>query len=192
MRDVVVDTCCLINLCAEEQILAPLPGQVVSKRSGRKLDLKLHVPGKVQEEAKYTRQPDPEDSSKIVKAKLDLAPFFAAGMLHACDLGDDVEKELFLKTAAILDDGEAACFAIAKIRRWLIATDERPTERLAKKYGVTIITTPEIIQRWALRTKVSKARLTLVLRNVQTFANYVPRRSLPLYDWWISALAASK
>jgi len=152
----------------------------------------LHVPGKVQAEAKYIRKRDPENPAKLIKSELDLAPLFVAGALHACDLTDGAEKEMFIEAAAELDDGEAACLAIAKCRSWLLATDERPTERLAKKYGVTIITTPEIMKRWADCTRASKARLARALRNVQAFANYVPRKSLPLHGWWVTSISPPK
>lgn len=192
MQDVVLDTCCLINLYAADHVLEPKIEGKASKRSKRQLDLKLHVPKKVQEEAKYIRKPDPNDSTQLIKTAIDLAPLLAAGALHPCDLANDSENELFVEMAVTLDDGEAACFAIAKNRSWLLATDERPTERLAQKHGLAIITTPEIIKRWADQTKATKARVAQVLRNIQTFANYLPRKTLPLHEWWTSSVKATK
>ena len=55
-------------------------------------------------------------------------------MVYSDALGDGLAATLALLAAV--------CFALAKSRGWLLATDERPTENLAKKHGVTIITTP--------------------------------------------------
>lgn len=199
MQDVVLDTCCAINLYAAGQILiaeAPPAKPPPRRKSVRPdssavakklpLDYKLHVPGKVKEEACYILQPDEEDESKLVKAEIDLVPLVRAGFLHKCELQGDVETELFVRMAAKLDDGEAMCFAIAKSRGWLLATDERPAENLAKQHGVTIITTPELVKHWADKTKIGEEELARILWNIQTYAHYFPRKTLPLHSWWMN------
>jgi predicted nucleic acid-binding protein len=196
MQDVVLDACCLINLYAAEKLLsgeaprsAPprrriaMPGSPV-KAKKLPFDFTFHLPAKVKEEARYILQPDEEDASKLVKTDIDLDPIIRAGFLHECDLEGEAETELFVQIAAKLDDGEAVCFAIAKSRGWLLATDERPTESLAKKHGVSIITTPELVKHWADRTKASEAEVAKVLWNIQTYAHYFPRKTLPMHSWW--------
>jgi predicted nucleic acid-binding protein len=204
MQDVVLDACCVINLYAAEKILsgeAPrskrprrriiMPG---SSPKARKLafDFKLHLPAKVKEEARYILQPDEEDESKLVKTDIDLDTIIQAGFLHECDLEGEEETELFVQMATRLDDGEAVCFAIAKSRGWLLATDERPTENLAKKHGVQIITTPELVKHWVDRTKASEQAAAKVLWNIQSYAHYFPRKTLPLHAWWMRVVKKSK
>jgi hypothetical protein len=196
MQDVVVDTCCLLNLCAAGKVLAPAapsppprrkiirPGKPVAAKKAA-LDLALHVPAKVKEEARYLLQPDAEDRTRLVKADLDLTPLFDAGLLRPCDLQGEKEMELFVKLAAKLDDGEAVCFAIALNRGWLLASDDRPTERLAKGQGLTLITTPELVKRWADNSRATAPEVAQVIRDIQTFAHYFPRKGLPLHSWWM-------
>jgi predicted nucleic acid-binding protein len=198
MQDVVLDACCVINLYASDKILSgeaprskPPRRKIVllgSSPQAKKLalDFKLYLPAKVKEEARYILQPDEDDESKLVKTDIDLGPMIQAGFLHECDLEGEEETELFVQIATKLDDGEAVCFAIAKSRGWLLATDERPTERLAKKHGVSIITTPELVKHWADKTKASEGDVAKVVWNIQTYAHYFPRKTLPMHSWWMA------
>jgi predicted nucleic acid-binding protein len=196
MQDVVLDACCVINLYAGKI----LTGEVASSKPPRRkivrpgsspqakklaFDFNLHLPVKVKGEAKYVLQPDEDDVNKLVKTEIDLDPLIKAGMLHECDLEGEEETDLFVQMAVKLDDGEAACFAIAKSRGWLLATDERPTERLAEQHGVSIITTPELVKHWADKTKVREQDMAKVLWNIQTYSHYFPRKTLPLHSWWM-------
>ncbi len=147
-------------------------------------DFNLHLPARVKEEARYVLQPDEEDRSKLVKTDINPEPLITAGLLHECELQGEEETELFVQLATRLDDGEAVCFALAKSRGWTLATDERPTESLARKHGVTIITTPELVKHWAGKTKASEAEVARVLWNIQTYAHYFPRKTSPMHAWW--------
>jgi predicted nucleic acid-binding protein len=205
MQDVVLDTCCVINLYAAGKILSgeavsskPPPRRKIirpgSSAQAKKLafDLKLHLPAKVKGEARYILQPDEEDQSKLVKTAINLDPLIRSGLLHECDLEGEEETDLFVQIAVKLDDGEAACFAIAKNRGWLLATDERPTERLAKQHSVSIITTPELVKHWADKTKASEEDVARVLWNIETYAHYSPRKSLPMHSWWMDLMKMVK
>lgn len=204
MQDVVLDACCVINLYAAEKILsgeaprsAPPRRRIIMPGSSPKakklaLDFNLHLPDKVKEEARYILQPDEEDKSKLVKTDIDLEPIIMAGYFHECDLEGEEETELFVQMATKLDDGEAVCFALAKSRGWLLATDERPTENLAKKHGVTIITTPELVKHWADKSKASEEEVAKVLWNIQTYAHYFPRKTLPMHSWWMDLVKKVK
>jgi predicted nucleic acid-binding protein len=205
MQDVVLDACCVINLYAAGKILTTSssrpkshprrktarPGSA-SRATEPTLDFKLHLPAKVKEEARYILQPDKDDESKLVKIEIDLAPIIHAGFLNECELEGEEETAQFVQMAARLDDGEAVCFAIARIRRWLLATDERLTERLAKQYGVSIITTPELVKHWADKTRASEEEVAGVLWNIQTYAHYFPRKSLPMHSWWMDLVKKAK
>ncbi|MBI3411335.1 MAG: hypothetical protein HY040_23620 [Planctomycetes bacterium] len=168
-----------------------MPG---SSSQAKKLafDFKLHLPLKVKGESQYVLQPDEDDEKKLVKSDMDLDPLIKAGLLHECDLEGEEETDLFVQMAVKLDDGEAACFAIAKSRGWLLATDERPTERLAKQHGVSIITTPELVKHWADKTKASDEDVAQVLWNIQTYAHYFPRKSLSMHSWWMDLVKKAK
>jgi predicted nucleic acid-binding protein len=172
--DLVVDACCLINLYAAESILALLA-------------FKLHVPAKVIQEVLYIRKPDEEDEKRLVEAAIDLTPMVNKGLLHACDLQDQAEIDLFVQLATTLDDGEAVSMAIAKRRAWRLASDDRKARRLAGQLGINVLTTAELVKAWAENTSATHAEVARVLRNIQTFARFIPHKTMPLHKWWLNA-----
>ena len=87
-----------------------------------------------------------------------------------------------------LDDGEAACLAIAKHRRWSLATDDRPAGTLAGQAGVRVLTTAELVRQWAKKVNAKKQEITTVLLNIQRFAKFVPRPGSPEAAWWFAQL----
>jgi predicted nucleic acid-binding protein len=204
MQDIVLDACCVINLYAAGKIFA---GKAPTAKPSRRktlgagspgpakkwlLDFTLHLPAKVKEEAQYILQPDAENPGKLVKTAFDLGPVIQAGFLKECDLQGEEETDLFVQMATKLDDGEAVCFAIARSRAWMLATDERPTENLAKQHGVPIITTPELVKHWADKKKAGEKEVAQVLWNIQTYAHYFPRKALPLHSWWMDMVKKEK
>lgn len=190
MRYVAVDACCLINLLAAGGIL-PQPSTEKGRASRQldapsSLDTTLHIPDSIARETLYLLQPDEDDETKLVKAPIDLAPYFADGLLHACDIEGEEEVGLFVQFATRLDDGEAECLAIARHRGWFLATDDRPATALAGQAGVPVLTTAELVKHWAKRTRTKKPDVAAVLRNIQRFAKFVPRRNSPEAAWWLS------
>lgn len=199
MRDVALDACCLINLCAAGRVLGKESSSGGPPRHGRTgagaspkpisgIGLSLHVPSKVADETLYILQPDPEDPGRLVKCPIDLDYHAAAGLLHKCDLENREEIELFVQMAAQLGDGEAACFAIAAKRGWALATDDRRARRFAAESGLAVITTPELVKLWAENTQASDEEIAEVLQNIQRFAYFTPRASSPEYAWWAERL----
>ena len=181
MADVALDACCLINLLAAGRILDPA-------FRGPALGLTLHVPQKAVEETLYLLKPDADGASVLVKAEIDLGPCFAAGLVHRCAIEGPAESDLFVRLAVWLDDGEAECLAIARQRGWLMATDDRPARRLARDLGVDVLSTAEVVKRWAERTGAADELIRQVLGNIETYARFTPRRNSPEYSWWMSKL----
>ncbi len=177
MSDAIVDSCCIINLYAAGDLLSLLPP----------LGVRLHVPEKVLEESLYVRQADPADAGKVVQQAVALAPSFQAGLLHRCDLASEEELTLFVDLATTLDDGEAACLAIAKVRGWTLATDDRKARREAGALGVSVVTTPELVKAWADATKADEAAVAKLLRDIQVYARFTPHKTMPLHAWWVDA-----
>lgn len=194
MTDVAVDACCLINLLAADCVLPKPPLQPTRPKGSHQshelasLGLALHVPTAVASESLYILQPDHDDQGKLIKSPIDLAPFFAEDMLHRCDIVGEDETAYFVSFASRLDDGEAACMALAKNRRWRLATDDKLATHLAGQQGVTVLTTAELLKRWALKTKASKSEIAGAIKNIQRFARFVPRAGSPEASWWQSHL----
>jgi len=195
MKDVAVDACCLINLLAAGSILPAPPPPAARrkaskpKRASHALEATLHVPAAVAQETYYLLQPDKDDRQKLVKVPVDLEPHFERGVLMECDVAGAEETDLFVQFASRLDDGEAACLAIAKSRGWTLATDDRPATNLAGQVGAPVVTTAQLIAEWAEKAKVDKAEIASTLSNIQTFAKFVPRTSSPGASWWYTHVA---
>jgi predicted nucleic acid-binding protein len=179
MSDSIVDSCCVINLYAADNLLSML---------ATTLPLRLHLPEKVIGETLYVRRPDPVDVAKLVQREIDLAAALQAGLLHRCDLEGEEELNLFVQLATTLDDGEAACLAIAKVRGWTLVTDDRKGRREAGNLGVTVITTPELIKAWADVSNADDATVAQLLRAIQDCARFVPHKTMPLHSWWTDAV----
>jgi predicted nucleic acid-binding protein len=178
MSDSIVDSCCIINLYAAGDLFSLLPP----------LGMRLHVSERVLKESLYIRQPDPADATKLVQQAVDLRPIIEAGLLHRCDLEGEEELSLFVHLATTLDDGEAACLAIAKVRGWTLATDDRKGRREALGLGVPVVTTAELVKAWADATKAAEAAVAKLLRNIQDYARFIPHKTMPLYSWWLDTV----
>lgn len=192
MTDVAVEACCLINLLAADCVLPkPAPQKKKSKGSHHLLEvaslgLVLHVPTAVANESLYVLKPDHDDPAKLLKSPIDLELYFNDGILQRCEIEGDDETAYFVGYASKLDDGEATCVALAKNRGWLLATDDRPATALAVQQGVTVLTTAELLKRWATTTKATKKEVAAALANIQRFAKFVPRLKSPESAWWLS------
>jgi predicted nucleic acid-binding protein len=180
MSDSIVDSCCVINLYAAGDFLNVLPTT---------LGLLMHVPEKVLAESLYVRKPGPVDATKLVQRAVDLTPLIGAGLLHRCDLEGEEELNLFVQLATTLDDGEAACLAIAKVRGWTVATDDRKARREAGNLGVPVVTTPELVKAWADITKTDEVAVAKLLRDIQAYARFAPHKTMLLHTWWMDAIS---
>jgi hypothetical protein len=187
--EIAVDACCLINLLASQAVL-PTPSALGRRKAARRtlsaLDATLYVPAMIANEALYVLRPDDGDPSNLVKEPIDLASYFAHGILRECDVLGDEETDLFVRFATRLDDGEAACLAIAHHRGWSLATDDRPATALARQAGVLIVTTAELVKQWAKNARAKKHEITTVLLTIQRYAKFVPRPNSPDAEWWFS------
>lgn len=174
MSERIVDACCLINLYAsgsEESIFLACGG--------------LWVPTQVQSEALRIRCLDEGDPTGLKSRDIDLSDAIAAGFIHACQLEGQDELDAFIRFAMELDDGEASCLAIAMSRGWIVATDDRKAQRIASENGIALTSTPELIQRWIDTTSPSEATVADVLKKIEVFARFRPRRNDSLYAWWV-------
>lgn len=194
MKDVAIDACCLINLLAADGIV-PKPTPPKKKRVLANkiyelpaLGLVLHLPAIVASESLYILQPDHDDPVKLIKSPIDLASYFSTGLLHQCEVEGEHEMIFFVNFARRLDDGEAACMAVAKNREWFLATDDKLATNIAIENGVAVLTTVDLLKRWASTTKASTKEVATVLQRIQRFAKFVPRNNSPEATWWQSQL----
>jgi len=178
MADQIIDACCLINLYAsgsEAAILQACGGVFISDE--------------VRAEALTIRQPDPGDPSKLVAVTIDLSDVLSTGLLRECRIESEDELDAFVKFATMIDDGEASCLALAQSRGWIVATDDRKAIRIATESGISVITTPELVQRWIDLNVPDEDEVVEALRRIERFASFRPHRSSPLHGWWDSLVS---
>jgi len=176
MTDKIVDASSLINLYASGKLEVVLPSCGGT----------FYVPDQVRNEAQSIRQPDEHDPSLLVSTPIDLNSAIAEGLIQECQLNGDAELESYVQFAALVDDGEASCLAIAKSRGWIVATDDRKAIRIATEAGIAVVTTPELVERWATACHATSAEVSDVLIRIERFARFRPRGDSPFFSWWES------
>lgn len=181
--EIACDACCIINFLAGEDILSGTsrPGDASPVPVAQ-----LFVPTDVARESLYLLQPDPNDADGLIKTPIDLKPFFDAGVLKLCQIATDEENDLFVRLAIDVDDGEAACMAIAKFRGMAVATDDRPASRLALELAIPVINTAQYVRRWAEQVGASRDQVAAVIGRIQRYARFIPRPDAADAEWWIA------
>lgn len=183
MSDVVIDACCLLNLIAAGNIL---PKIEAADSASAGFPHTLNVPDIVAGEALYVYEPDEDEPEKLVKRHLDIRGMIDACIVQGCTLRSGEESELFVRLAVRLDDGEAACLAIAKSRSWTLATDDRVARRLCGELDVSTLSTAELVKCWAEESNASDEEVGISLSNIQRFARFLPRNGSPESEWWFN------
>ena len=172
--DVVLDTCCLVNLAAIDGTLDCLAS----------FALTWYVPTAVQAEGIFIRV---AADSRLVQ-RIELTPAISAGIVQICAPADDAEHALYVELAFSLGDGEAMALAIAKNRGWKVATDDRKARIKADGVGVSVVTTPELLQHWATHGPHSMTNVANALSRIETLARFVPAEDSPAARWWRKVL----
>lgn len=137
-------------------------------------------------ETLYLRRHDENDEP--TNEEVDLRACVAAGVLTECTPEPGEEAARYVELAAELDDGEAMALAMAVTREWLLATDDRKVRRTARDLGVRVITTPELVRRWAEATAATEEEISAALCRVRGLARFVPGEGCPMHDWWVRYL----
>jgi predicted nucleic acid-binding protein len=165
---VLVDTCTLINLQASGESELLLRG----------LSETCMVCDAVSRESIFLRA----EQKDLPPQRIDLAPFFQARILHACNAETPEEEAVYVALAAELDDGEALSLAISSVRGYGLATDDRKARRIAAEIGsVPLFSTAEILRSISSFTEESMRK---IIRRIEFRARFIPHPSMPLSDWW--------
>jgi predicted nucleic acid-binding protein len=165
----ILDTCCFINFFASGHaagILKAVGGTVA-------------IPEAVKREALYLALPHPDEkptpidiNNVITELKLEVVSPTSAG-----------ELALYIELAGALDDGEAMGLAIAKERSLTLMTDERKARKKAATLGVEVLTTSDVVAKWA--AAVGETDVRDAVKRIGCLARYVPGPKDPRYDWWM-------
>lgn len=175
--DVACDACCIINFLAAERILSE--ANITNARRP-----KLYIPSEVARESLYLLQPNPNAPNELIKTPIDLNPFLDSAALTLCTITTEEENALFVRLAIQVDDGEAACLAIAKCRGMAVATDDRPASRLAAELAVPVINTVQYLRQWGADVQATSNDIANAITRIQRFARFIPRRDAADAEWW--------
>lgn len=140
--------------------------------SGFEEALELWAPPAYFSEALYVLAAD-LDSRIALTAEL-----LAKAKLHVARVElTDQENERYVAMAAAIDDGEAQAIAIALERGVPLLSDDAAGIAMAKKLGVTSLTTLDLAVQWAKNRQDSEVRMAC--ERLRTRARYgVPREHL--------------
>ncbi|MBM4029098.1 MAG: hypothetical protein FJ280_27435 [Planctomycetes bacterium] len=174
MRAVVLDTCCLINLYASQR----LPAIVAASME------QAVVPKPVIGECLYIRQQADEGPDSLIPVHVDLDPLIESGVLLSTELTGDVELDQFVRLAALIDDCEAACLAIAALRGFVLATDDKRAIHVATDLGVSIVTTPELLKNWSERGSPKQHDVADAIACIERYGRFRPHTLCPYATWW--------
>jgi len=178
-RQLSLDACVLINLCATErisEIAAALATRFVVARevSGETLGVRSGA--------------DPSQRSPI-----ELGELVRTGVLEIVDLEGE-EIATFVRVAERLDDGEAATLALAVHRGLALLTDDRAALRLiASEYaGLEVLSTARILRSYSEQAHLPVGQIAACLLAVEERASFFPARIDPDGDWWRTQRRASQ
>lgn len=170
-RQIILDACCVLNFAATGCF-----GEIL-----RGLSCRFHVGSRARGEAQWLRVPDADERERV-----DLESLFGMGLLEEQMLQQPREEALFVELGAALEDGEAEAAALAIMRGYALATDDRKARRvvLERTTDLRLYTTLEIIREWQICCAVTDAVIAAALGRMADRATYRPRRTDPLWDWW--------
>jgi hypothetical protein len=123
-------------------------------------------------------------NGQLVRLPVDLQPLFASGLLLNCQPDTAPESAALVQYAVQLDDGEAMCLALAKLRGWTVATDERKGRRIALADGIAVLNTIEVVRIWAEGTNAGSNIVRAVIDDIASLGRYRPAANVPGADWW--------
>jgi hypothetical protein len=177
-RFVLLDCSVLLNILATGRA-----GEVL-----RTFDAGVGLCAAVASETLFLRGENPSDRPE----RISLDPLIGAGLLQRHYLESDDEKTMYVQLAADLDDGEAMTLAMAHVRGWTAATDDRKARRIARqRFGdeVLPLRTTDIVHAWLESVSMDEVGARALLRRIETIARYRPANDDPLCDWWLAKSA---
>jgi predicted nucleic acid-binding protein len=178
---VMLDACCVLNLCASglaEQILRELP-------------MSFGIAERVTHEALFVL-PGAAGDDPTLPEPIDLARFAQRGLLTIHSIQSAEEAAAYVAFASDLDDGESMTCAIAVHRGYAVATDDRKALRVIRQRAaqIRVLRTTDLLRLWAERASIGSATLRGILVNVKDRGRFVPRQDDPNRSWWDTSMNA--
>lgn len=177
---VVLDASCLLNLYATGRMREIVVAQPFT--------LAIADPV-LRQETLYVRATNPATEEEE-HVDVDLSPLIQDQLIQVVELQGEPEIGTFVDLSADMDDGEAVTAAIALLRGYGIATDDRKARRVLfqRDPNVGVLSTLELLKRWSEHARIAPRELRAAMAAMESGANYIPGERDPLYGWWRAAM----
>lgn len=113
------------------------------------------------------------------------------GLIGICSIENSQEESMYVNYACRVGDGEAMSIAIAEMRGYRFATDDRKARRVFQQ-AITennrLVFTSDIVRLWAEQEIIAMERLKSVLSNIRRRATFLPPKGDPNFNWWMGIL----
>ncbi len=169
----VIDACSVLNLYASRW----MPDILRSTRNA------CHIASIVRQESQFVLrggsgdeagEPEPIDFTDLIQPEL----------LAIADLETEEEALLYIDLSTRLDDGEEMTIALAVMRGWTVVTDDRKAGRISIELGVAVLSSIELVYRWATDQSIAEPVLRSCVSDIRRRARWEPQQSHPLRSWW--------
>lgn len=118
----------------------------------------------------------------------DVEPFeFFQGSPLVVHTANEEEMDTAMRLAAVVDDGEAECLALAKHRDLVFVSDDLPAIRLAAAEGIETTTFVGVLRGWVELDATRLLRMPDIAGRIAALARHVPSPSNPELNWWTAA-----
>lgn len=113
-----------------------------------------------------------------------------AGCLQTHPLDTDALIDAFVSAAALINDPDASCIALAGALNVPLITDDRKERRIAVGMfpRIELISTLDLLHDASAVLSWSDEELALVARNLRWRGNFAPPRQDPRRTWYLSLL----
>lgn len=175
---VVLDACVLLNLLASdeaENIIASAAHEYLICEAAAKEVIQLRTTDSEEEAFEVIRVDD------LIKA----------GLLKICTIETQLEESLYVNYAGQVGDGEAMSIAIAEVRGFGLATDDRKARLVflgAVDDPSRLLYTSDLVRSWAEQENLSVDELKVKLFKIRRRATFFPPKRDPNFSWWMSIL----
>jgi hypothetical protein len=174
----IIDCCSLINLYTGWRGLSEL----------QSLGNTWYVADAILAEAQYTREFD--SNGKLVTVALSLDELVRSGSLRRATPETPDEIDWYVRLARELDDGEAQALAIAKMRGYMLLTDDAKAARIARTSELSVETTSTaaVLQDWLATYPSRQVLIREVVVRITMLARFKPSKGDSGLEWWLSIL----
>lgn len=182
VREVVIDSCCMLNLLAtrrEVDIVCALEIRLLD--TPQTVDEPLFLwtpPGK---DGERTREPATNGALR------------QTGHLNTRSLDTDVLLDAFVAAAARIKDPDASCIALAGTLGLPLITDDRKERRIATDLfpSIELISTLDILHEASRALRWDAEELARVALELRWRGNFAPPRQDPRAEWYRALLLRS-